>query len=240
MRIALISDIHGNARALDQVVADIKNKNIDKLYVLGDLCYRGPEPKRSLDLVRSLNVEVIKGNADEWVVRGIRQGEVADKAIDMMNREREWTVSKLDAADIDYLAALPAQIHTVVEGVNLHLFHATPGSLFEIVNSSADDDTIQSKLMTSKEAQIHVYGHIHKSYIRYIQGHMVMNTGSVGLPFDGYAAMASYATLEITDGIVRSSIERVRFDIEEVIGQYQDADYPNADMMAKVLRNARI
>ena len=52
-----------------------------KVFVLGDLCYRGIEPKRSLELVEPLNCDVIKGNADEWVVRGVREGEVPDQVL---------------------------------------------------------------------------------------------------------------------------------------------------------------
>ncbi|MDR7000620.1 metallophosphoesterase family protein [Neobacillus niacini] len=54
MRLAFISNIHGNAIALNAVLNDIRQKNVDKVYVLGDLCFRGPEPKRSLDMVRGL------------------------------------------------------------------------------------------------------------------------------------------------------------------------------------------
>ena len=93
MRIAFISDIHGNATALDGVLADINQRNVEKIFVLGDLCFRGPEPQRSLDLVRSLNTEVIKGNADEWVVRGIKEGEVPDSALGMMTRQG-WIFSQ--------------------------------------------------------------------------------------------------------------------------------------------------
>ncbi|WP_368666362.1 metallophosphoesterase [Ammoniphilus sp. CFH 90114] len=107
MKIALISDIHGNAVALEAVLDDIKKQDADKIYVLGDLCYRGPEPKRALELIRGLNTEVIKGNADEWVVRGVRAGEVPEKLIELMNHEREWTVSKLEPLDMEYLASLP-------------------------------------------------------------------------------------------------------------------------------------
>lgn len=68
---------------MKRVLNDIKENKIDKIYVLGDLCYRGPEPKRSLELIRSLNTEVIKGNADEWVIRGVREGEVPQKVIEL-------------------------------------------------------------------------------------------------------------------------------------------------------------
>ncbi|MCR8630978.1 metallophosphoesterase family protein [Paenibacillus radicis (ex Xue et al. 2023)] len=239
MKIAFISDIHGNAHALEKVLIDINKKNVDKMYVMGDLCYRGPEPKRSIELIRSLNADVIKGNADEWVVRGVQKGEVADSALEMMNRERDWTVSKLDPTDIDYLSKLPTEINVTIEGLPLHLFHATPDSLFDIVPPDADNETVSSRLMSSKDAQMYIYAHIHKPYIRYINGKVIMNTGSVGLPFDS-TAMASYATLEITEGAITTAIERVSFDIEEVVRQYEASSYPNAEMMTRVLRNARV
>src|SRR6185437_12440149 len=110
---------------------DINKKNIDKIYVLGDLCYRCPEPKRALELIQALNTDVIKGNADEWVVRGVAEGEVPEKALEMMNREREWIVSQLEQADLDYLQNLPTQLNPIMDGVSIHLFHATPDSLFE-------------------------------------------------------------------------------------------------------------
>ena len=74
MRIAFISDIHGNANALDAVLGDIQNRNVEKVYCLGDIAYRGPEPQRSVDLIQSLDTFVIKGNADEWVVRSSTGG----------------------------------------------------------------------------------------------------------------------------------------------------------------------
>jgi putative phosphoesterase len=239
MKIAFISDIHGNAIALEQVLEDINKKSVDKIIVMGDICYRGPDPKKSIDLIRSLNTEVIKGNADEWVVRGVREGEVPDKVIDMMNREREWTVSRLTPSDIDYLNNLPSEINFKANDISFNLFHATPTSLFDIVPPNADDETIKTKLMSSSESQIYIYAHIHKPYIRYVNGKVIMNTGSVGLPFDGLA-MSSYVTVELEEGNIKTSIERVKYDIEKVTEQYIHSEYPNSEMMLKVLRNASI
>ncbi|MBC8080790.1 MAG: metallophosphoesterase family protein [Gorillibacterium sp.] len=240
MKIAFIADIHGNAVALENVLADIHKKHLDKIYVLGDLCYRCPEPKRVLDLIRALNTEVIKGNADEWVVRGVRRGEVPEKVFAMMNLERDWILSQLEQTDLEYLAKLPTEINLDIEGVAIHLFHATPDSLFEAVLPNVDDETMHSKLMSSKkDAQIYIYGHIHKPFIRYLKGKVVMNTGSVGLPHDGLA-FASYAIVEIAAGNISTSIERVSYDIEKVVEQYIKLKYPNAEMMIKVLRNASV
>ena len=93
--------------------------------------------------------------------------------------------------------------------------------------------------MSAVEAKLYVYAHIHKPYIRYLNGKVIMNIGSVGLPFDGMNK-ASYGIVEIQEDGFRTSIERVSFDIEKVIQQYQEKGYPNADMMTQVLRKARI
>ncbi|MBP1995567.1 metallophosphoesterase family protein [Paenibacillus eucommiae] len=239
MRVAFISDIHGNAVALDAVLADIQNKQIDQIYVLGDLCYRGPEPRRSLDTIRTLDTKVIKGNADEWVVRGVREGEVPDKALVLMNSEREWTVSQLDPADLDYLKDLPTELHLEIEGVSISAYHATPESLFEIVPGSSEDAVLQAKLMSAADSTIYVYAHIHKPFIRYIGGKVLINIGSVGLPFDGLAK-ASYAIVEVDHKRISTSIERVAYDIEKVVQLYQEVNYPNSEMMGRIVRNGSV
>ncbi|WP_419955548.1 metallophosphoesterase family protein [Neobacillus niacini] len=239
MKITFISDIHGNAIALDAVLQDIEQQGIDQIYVLGDICYRGPEPKRSLDLVRSLHTEVIKGNADEWVVRGVQKGEVADKVLELMNLERQWTVKQLEPTDIEYLESLPTTLNLTIEDVQLSAFHATPTNLFDVILPNADDNQIETSLMQAQGSQVFIYAHIHKPYIRYINGKVIMNIGSVGLPFDGLTK-ASYGLVEVEDGHIKTSIRRVNYDFEKVAALYHEVNYPNAEMMSKVIRTAKI
>ena len=238
MKFAFISDIHGNATALEAVLTDIAQRKIDRVVVLGDLCYRGPEPKRALELIRGLETDVVKGNADEWVIRGVEKGEVPDQALEMMNKEREWIRGKLNEESIAYLRKLPNDLLLELEGVKIHAFHATPSSLFDVVPPDEKDETIVSKMMV-KEADVYVYAHIHKPFVRYLNGKCLINIGSVGLPFDGMKK-ASYMVLEIVEGSFQSSIIRVGYDIEKVINQFRDSDYPNIDQLTGILRNARI
>ncbi len=238
MKLAFISDIHGNAIALDAVLKDIEHKEIDKIYVLGDLCYRGPEPKRSLDLVRSLDTDVIKGNADEWVVRGVQNGEVPEQVFEMMNEERDWTYSRLNSDSINYLSQLPTELNLEFSNFKIHAFHATPLSLFDVVQPHEHDDLIEEKLM-NRDAGLYIYGHIHKPYVRNINGKCIVNTGSVGLPFDGLN-MASYVVVDVDKGSFQVSIVRVKYNEHDVIGQFRESDYPNKNMMENILANARI
>jgi putative phosphoesterase len=238
MKLAFISDIHGNATALEAVLEDIKARNVDKVYVLGDICYRGPEPQRSLDLVRKLNTEVIKGNADEWVVRGVQQGEVPNQALEVMNKERDWTLSQLDTESIDYLQSLPSELKIELEGVRIHAYHATPHSLFDIVPPyEPEENLIKSQMV--QDSDIYVYAHIHKAYIRYTYGKCIINTGSVGLPFDGLNK-ASYAIVELNGNNYQTAIIRVGYDVEKVIEQIRLSNYPNKESMIKILKNAMV
>lgn len=238
MRYAFISDIHGNAVALDAVLNDIKRKSIDRIVVLGDICFRGPEPKRALELVKSNSADVIRGNADEWMVRGIRENEVPLTAFDTMKREREWGVSRLSQEDITYLTELPASLTFIAnEKTAIHVFHATPDSLFNPVPPDGSGDLIKQQFhFESTPEQILVYAHIHQAYIRYIDGKTVINTGSVGIPFDGLT-QPSYSIVEVGEKTISTSIERVSYDIEKVIEQYKESDYPNAEQMIGVTRS---
>ena len=238
MKVAFLSDIHGNAVALEAVLQDIREQSTEQIVVLGDLSYRGPEPKKCIELVQQLQTHVIKGNADEWIVRGIGQGEVPERVFEMMQREREWSLSRLELAEVQYLQHLPTEVHLSINDRTIHAFHATPHSLFEMVLPHAEDEVIKSNLMSHSQSDITLYGHIHRSYIRIVEGKMVINTGSVGLPFDG-CAMASYSMIDIDKAGITASIRRVRYDLERVARQYQEAEYPNL-LMIDVLRNARI
>ncbi|TDL92286.1 metallophosphoesterase [Vibrio vulnificus] len=239
MKFAFISDIHGNAIALEAVLANIKKHDVDKIYVLGDICFRGPEPKRSLDLVRSLETDVIKGNADEWVVRGIKQKEVPVQVYETMSSEVNWTRSKLNTKDHEYLENLPTNLNIEHENYKIHAFHATPDDLFEVVLPSENDEIINEKLMKNSSANIYIYAHIHKPYIRYIDGKCIINIGSVGLPFDGLRK-SSYALLNIEKDSFQTSIIRVDYDVQEVIQQYQILDYPNKELMSSIVLNGKI
>ncbi len=238
MKLAFISDIHGNAAALEAVLTDIKQRNAERIFVLGDLCFRGPEPKRALELIRSLDTDVIKGNADEWVIRGVDKGEVPDQALDMMNKERAWIRGQLDVESIDYLRKLPNELKLDIEGVKIHAFHATPDSLFDVVLPDESDETIISKMMV-KEADVYVYAHIHKPYVRYLNGKCIVNIGSVGLPFDGMKK-AAYLILDVSEGSFQASIIRVGYDVDQVIQQWNESDYPNTEQLTSILEKAKI
>lgn len=240
MKLALISDIHGNAVALEAVLNEIRRHEADQIVILGDICFRGPEPDRALKIVQTLvhehNARVIKGNADEWTVRSVRSGEVPDQLLDMFHREREWCVGRLSKEDLEWLQSLPHELRLDLGGsLILRAFHATPASLFDVVWPDAPDEQIASALLKDDQASLVAYGHIHLPYIRYVQGKAILNTGSVGLPFDGLPC-ASFILLETDGQAYSAAMVRVPYDVERVARQYAARDYPEAELMSRVVR----
>ena len=121
--------------------------------------------------------------------------------------------------------------------MHIHAFHATPDSLFDVVLPHESDELLNTKVMDN-EADLYVYAHIHRPYIRYIHGKCIMNIGSVGLPFDGLAK-ASYALVDVHNGTFQTSIIRVGYDIQKTIQQIEESDYPNREKMIQVLKSAK-
>lgn len=238
MRFAFISDIHGNAVALEKVLDDIEKKQVDRIIVLGDIAYRGPEPSKSVNIIRGLNTDVIKGNADEWVVRGVREGEVPNQALETMQQEQKWIKKQLNEEQLSYLESLPTELTLEQDGIRMHAFHATPDSLFDVILPNVSDHDLLKQLTKKEDADIYLYGHIHKAYQRTVEGKTIINSGSIGLPFDGISK-ASYCLVDIIGGQVQTSHVRVPYDLDKVCKQYQDFDYPNIEMMQNIIRSGR-
>ncbi|WP_018922309.1 metallophosphoesterase family protein [Salsuginibacillus kocurii] len=240
MKTAIISDIHGNARALKAILNDMEQQDVQQLYVIGDICFRGPEPKNALETVRALPAKVLQGNADLWTVRGLQKEEVPEKALAIMNQEREWTAERLTEADMDYLAQLPAEFYDEIgNGLKMHTFHATPDSLFEPVKKDASADELRNKLTLERDADVYVYGHVHTPFVREVNGKTIVNTGSVGLPFD-HDPRPSYAIIDTSTGKIEATIRRVSYNLDEVINQYDANNYPNSEQMKTIIRDGAI
>src|SRR5690606_8127514 len=98
---------------------------------------------------------------------------------------------------------------------------------------------MEKNLMVDKTADIYVYAHIHKPFVRFLNGKIVMNTGSVGLPFDGVPS-ASYGIIEVDGKNVKAEICRVEYDVVAVVKMYETVYYPNSKQMAATVRNGRL
>ncbi|GCE47221.1 putative phosphoesterase [Thermosporothrix hazakensis] len=235
MRIAIISDIHGNQVALEAVLHDLSQQApVDHLVIAGDLCLNGPRPKEVLQLIQSLQCPVIQGNVDVDTITG------APTKSPKKRRIIAWTQEQIGQEGIDYLSALPfSHLITNPHGSNALIVHASPRTQNEAIFPTASDETLEEQL-GSLNATIGAlaFGHLHIPYVRHWRQLLLVDVGSCGLPRDE-DARASYGLLTWQDGSWHAEIRRVSYDIEQVVRQLRECGIPHARSRIKILTTAK-
>ncbi|WP_227394762.1 metallophosphoesterase family protein [Jeotgalibacillus aurantiacus] len=231
MKIVFLSDIHGNAQALEQSIGIIKTIKPDKIIVLGDLCFRGADPSKVLEILHDLKPDiVIKGNADEWIVRGFNKGEINESTRSLMEMERDWVLSQLTHQDLSFLQQLPTTGSLDAEGYKLNFFHATPVNLFDVVPASSSYEQFNESFdMNDNNSNIYVYGHIHDPFYRKVNKKHIINTGSIGLPLD-QSSKGHFAVLEINKTTLSVNHFSFPLDREAYLKSLEVNKYPNLDI----------
>jgi predicted phosphodiesterase len=233
MRIAILADIYGNLTALYAVLADLRLQKPDVIYHGGDLAFGGCNPAEVIDCIIQEGWQGVLGNTDEmlWDQRG-RTGleESAPKLKPLFRVLFDLcgpvTMQMIGESRLAWLRALP----TDLQHENLALMHASPGNLWRAPMDTADDAELETTYKPLN-AEIVVYCHIHRPFIRKAGGMTVCNTGSVGSPYDG-DPRASY--LLIDDG--KPAIRRVAYDVEKERGRLLASDYSYKEWIAEMRR----
>ncbi|HBP62927.1 MAG TPA: metallophosphatase family protein [Desulfosporosinus sp.] len=221
-RIAIISDIHGNMPALEAVLVDIKNRNIERIFCLGDLAGKGPSSAAAVDKIKLDCEVVIKGNWDYYLT------EQEGKEVLM------WHQKKLGVERLKYMKALPLYKEFYFSGKLLRLCHASPNDLFHRVYLSTEQSKrlklFEATPTLNAEADVVGYGDIHGAHIDHFKGKTIFNVGSVGNPLDRIT-QASYGIIEgefedKDKAPLIISLVRVPYDIELAIEQANSTDMP--------------
>lgn len=205
MKIAVISDIHGNAFALKAVLDDLNNRGIDKIVNLGDIFYGPIAPKATYDLLQQYEIETIQGNQDRQVYEA-QPDEV------MNNPTMAFVVGELAGEPLKWLRSLPHELHL---SEDVYLCHGGPGDdllyLLENVESGypiVRSDTEIIPLLKGEHASLILCGHTHiPRSVCLASGQLIVNPGSVGLPaydddlpvphrMENYSPHATYAIIE--------------------------------------------
>lgn len=233
MRVAVVSDIHGNLTALEAVIADIARRAVDRVVHGGDLALVGCQPVEVVDRVRELGWPGIVGNTDELLWRPeehkVQEGnapQLRELLRLLFDDYAPVTRDLLGDERIAWLRQLPDE-HREDKVV---LVHASPGDLWRAPLPDAEDSKLTATY-GSCDAETVIYGHIHRPYIRQLEQFTVTNSGSVGSPFDG-DPRASYLLLDSD----QAQIVRVEYDIEREVNLLLRSDYPDAPRIAEMRR----
>src|SRR5262245_59763740 len=133
MKIAIISDIHGNCMALEAVLADLRRNPADSVVCLGDAIRGGPQPHETVERLRSLGCPIVMGNADAWLLSGLNTSDT-EQVTERQEQVRQWSLSRLSPDDIAFIKGFQPTVRIELEGGNrLLCFHGSPASFDELI-----------------------------------------------------------------------------------------------------------
>ena len=228
MRVAVISDIHGNLPALEAVLAHIEARRPDQVVVAGDLVNRGPQSAAVVARLQPLGFPTVQGNHERYVLAAARATDPNDGG-DTYAPSR-WTLRQLAPDQLDYLRALPFSVQ--VEDVLV--VHGSPRGDQDGIFPRTSEGELAHKLNGHTHL---VCGHTHVSLVRpWRAGGLVVNAGSVGNTFEGDTA-ARYAWLERRGGQWQAEVACVEYDVAATLRAFDESDYlAAAGPMARLFR----
>lgn len=225
MRLAILSDIHGNLEALQKAVQIVEDLRCDEMVCLGDMVGYGPNPNECVDLIRRTCRNVVLGNHDYAV---LNPGHT-ERFNDIAKTSVEWTQHILDGDHRDYLAGLPLSI----ELDDMLLVHASPDEPKSWKYIFDCDDAVRSLAVLSQT--VCFVGHTHVPCFFSTDPMMsdfhlsktykhIINVGSVGQPRDGdyRLSFGLFDTAALTYQQVRAD-----YDVQSTVNKIRQAELPS-------------
>jgi predicted phosphodiesterase len=225
--VAVLSDVHGNATALEAVLAEVEGEQPDLVVFGGDLTW-GPEPSETIALVQALEIPTafVSGNA-ERAVRECTERADRGESESLTLRER-WMVGRHDDAR-RFLAGFSESVVVEVGGLGaVRVCHGSPRSDEEIVTPETPEARVR-EFMAGVPERVLVTAHTHLQFDREVAGIRSLNAGSVGMPYaDERGAYWALLGAEV-------SLRRTDYDLDEAARRYRATDDPLREEMVSLL-----
>lgn len=249
MRLAVISDIHGNAFAFDAVLADLEKYPADAVVCLGDAVQGGCQPRETVARLRELAIPIVMGNADDWLLTGAEEisgaEPISPERLRKMQAVREWSLAQLSDEDRTFIASFQATIPIPLsDSKTLLCYHGSPSSFNEVLLPDTPYETFL-KALGGDAGFIYCGGHTHVQFLRRVGSTYHFNPGSVGVAYSHHQAqenfhldaVAEYAVLTVDGDRVALEFRCVPYDGNAVIANYRASGRPFADEMIKQYSN---
>ncbi len=227
MRVAVITDIHGNLPALQAALAAIEQIGADEIYCGGDLVGYGPHPNEVCALIEDREIPTIYGNYDYAIGRDLTDcgcAYITPHDRELGQQSVDWTLAHTDERSKAFMGQLPFELRFVMGDQRVRLVHGSPRKVNEYLFEDKPE-SLYNRLAASADCDVLVFGHTHKPWIHTYRGVQFVNCGSVGKPKDG-DPRGAFAILELVNGRVEASIQRVPYDADAVAREVEAAGLP--------------
>jgi putative phosphoesterase len=230
-RVGLISDLHGNLLALDAVLAELGREELDGLVCLGDIAV-GPQPRETLSRLRELECPVVMGNWDEWFLepKPPRDDELAVRLAEIA----AFWADCLTDDDREFMRSFVPRLELGLDGQTALCFHGSPRSNEDWIFATTPDDEV-AEMFGENRADVMIGGHTHIQLVRRFEDTVLVNAGSVGLPFSSWwphqvriAPWAEYAIVGYEEGRLRVDLRRTTYDVDTLLDISLESGMPHA------------
>jgi predicted phosphodiesterase len=237
MRVAVISDIHGNLVALDAVLADVTRTGVDMIVCLGDTVQGGPQPLGTIRRLQETGFPVVMGNADDWLLKG--ESDTVEPVSKEQLDVRAWTISKLSAEDTAFIRGYRPTVEVDLDDSRrLLCFHGSPLSYDDVLLPETPGEQ-WDKLLGRFSPAIMAGGHTHTQQMRRVGGGLFFNPGSVGAVSDRFLPKdehhndpwAEYAILSHEQKRLGLDFRRVPYDVNELVRAIRASGRPHSEQM---------
>ena len=244
MKIAVISDIHGNIEALESVLKDIQKEGCEKIFCLGDIAMAGPEPKATIsrihDLMQSDNFIIIQGNTDKMLsVFSQDTYKAVLETNEVMGNAYLADCELLNVNEKLFLANLPVNKEIELFGIKILLVHGSPRKNNENIYPNMKIEEIE-EIIKGTKADIIFCGHTHMPCgYQTNTNQTVVNVGSVGRPFSE-SPDSCYCIMEIDENAHSFQVKHkfVPYNVESASEKIKQRNFKGADKLAKMLLKA--
>lgn len=243
MKIAILADTHGNLTALNTVLAALENENLDQMICLGDVAAMGPHPHECLQKIQSLNIPVVLGNTDDWL---IHPSSIPEDDTPVFNIMR-WCAEQMTETDQVFLKTFQDTIEAVLEDtLKLLCFHGSPTDFNDIIMSTSPDEEM-AKHFSGVDAKLVMGGHTHVQLLRRFEDKLYINPGSVGLPCRYYPNLhgglslmgsAEYAVITAADDQISVDLRSIPLEVDRILKAADDGGMPHVDWWKALWDNA--
>lgn len=237
MRVALLSDTHGNFSALQAVLADLPAQGADKVVFLGDAATIGPQPVETLDALRDLAcAALIMGNHDAAVLHPERATEL--QVAPNLHSSITWCIDQLRPDHLDFLRGFQNTFTlSLSDTISLLCFHGSPLSFIDQILSTTPEENIE-KYINGQTAALYAGGHTHIQMLRRYGEKMIINAGSIGNAFEysfrpgavpRLLPWAEYALISVEKDSVTAHLRRVPYDTQKTIEKATQTGIPSME-----------
>lgn len=217
MKIAVLSDIHGNIVALEKAIKDAKEQNVDKYIVLGDIITDLPFTDEVIDKIRELTPYVIKGNREAYLLTYENTKE-DDKWKTLQAKSVICYLKYTRQDNIEYMRNLPESLVLEFEGVKVKAVHGSPYDVAELLYF---DTPLMGKVFNELEEDILIYGHNHIPANHEVRdGKIVAQVGTLGMHNNGIGK-PQYTIITCENGKVELEVRTIDYDKEELKNRIQ-------------------